>query len=179
MGPSLSPRAADLQGLHDLRVGHDLDGGDPPVHDHELQRGADPAAGGEDAPGASSTSAARAACALPRNARATSSRPRSRSDPAERRDDGVRPQDDVGVQHGEQPGEVASARGGQEGRTTARRRAASAGPAVPGSRPGTRRRARLASWRAAAGLRSSTTATSSNGTAKKVVQHEGRAAPGA
>ena len=73
------------------------------------------------------------------------------------------PHHDVGVEHRQQRVEVARAGGGEErvDDLALPRRSASGG----GSAPRTRRRARLASWRAASGVRSTIGAISSNGTA--------------
>ena len=76
---------------------------------------------------------------------------------------GVDAEDDVGVEHLEQRVEVAGPRGGEEG-VDDLALAAEVGDRASGAAPRTRRRARLASWRAAAGVRSTIAAISSNGT---------------
>ena len=73
-------------------------------------------------------------------------------------------QDDVGVEHGHERVEVALR--GPRRRRRRRPPAGARGPdRAPGASPCTRRRARLASWRAAVGVRPTIGAISSNGTA--------------
>ncbi len=71
---------------------------------------------------------------------------------------------DIGVEHGQQRAEVAVAQRGEEGIDDLPLPGEIGLPG--GAVPWTRLRARLASWRAAAGERSRMAAISSNGTAK-------------
>ena len=96
--------------------------------------------------------------------------------PGEGKRAGVGAQHDVGIEHGQQALEVALAGGGQEGVDD---------PALlvrvgvgDGGAPCTRRRARLASWRAAVGVRSTIGAISSNGTANMSCRTNARRSAG-
>ena len=88
---------------------------------------------------------------------------RARADAGEARGHGggIGADHHVGIEHGEQRGEIVAARGGEEGRHDLAL-ARAVGLRRRGL-PCTRRRARLASWRAAAGERPTTGAMSSNG----------------
>ena len=135
----------DVEHLEDGRVGDDVDGDDAAARDDQLERAAEPAVRAEHGPGGAVDEREAGGPRPAEQGAGHRLRAREPPDAAELRDVAVRPQDDVRVEDGDEPGQVAVARRAQERPHDAGWRPASAVVAAPGGAPCTRRRARLAS----------------------------------
>ena len=151
-GPAPSAVAGRLRQLdlaEAVGVGHHLDGGDPPVREAERERHPGPTAGSPDEAGDAVEQGRPGRPGATGERVAHGRRPRTSAPAPTCTAAVVGAEDDVGVEQGHQGVEVAVAGGGRLDHPARRVRSAPGS----GSAPCTRRRARLASWRAAARVR--------------------------